>query len=439
MEKKDMISKALLNAGIPDLNKMQQESLRVEKDRDMILLSPTGSGKTLAFLLPILELLNPSRKVMQVLILAPSRELVIQIAEVFKSFRSDFKIGFCYGGHSIVTEKNMLANNPEVLVGTPGRVLDHINRGNIVVNTIRILVLDEFDKMVEMGFTEEVSSIISRLKGLKKRMLVSATDTDTIPPFTGISNPVKLNYLHLKETISGLRFKKVISPEKDKLETLHKLLVKLDNKPTLVFCNYRESVERTEEFLRKKGIVCRSYHGGMEQPEREKSLFMFQSGCCPVLVSTDLASRGLDIPAVENIIHYHFPVNEEAYIHRNGRTARMFAEGTSFIIQHETESLPDFMNIACEEELLDNKPERLTEPFWDALYIGKGKKDKISKGDVAGFLIKKGELQKEDIGKIEVKEQFTFVAVKRVELDKLIVRIENEKIKGNKTLYKRVR
>jgi superfamily II DNA/RNA helicase len=440
MEKKNIIIDALTNAGITELNKMQQQALDTcRNNQDVVLLSPTGSGKTLAFLLPVLELLDVSKEKIQVLILAPSRELVLQITEVFKSFRSGYRIGSFYGGHDMLTEKNVLRNHPTIIVGTPGRIGDHLRRGNLTTDSIRILILDEFDKMLELGFTEELSFITFRLKKLMKRILVSATEPEEIPSFTSITNPARLDFLTQKETLAGLNFRIIISPQKDKLETLHKLLIHLTNKPALVFCNYRESVERTEEFLKEKGIFCCMYHGGMEQPEREKSLFLFQSGCCPVLISTDLASRGLDIPLVENIIHYHFPVNEEAFIHRNGRTARMFAEGTSYIIRHETEVLPDFMNMDYKIEILNNNiSEAVSVSEWDAIYIGKGKKDKISKGDVAGFLIKKGELKKEEIGKIEVKDKFTYVAVKRKVADRLIKIIEKEKIKGNKTIYRKI-
>lgn len=438
MKKTDLIEEALRNAGISELNEMQKKSLETSgMNQDLFLLSPTGSGKTLAFLLPILKTLDKSRQETRVLILAPSRELVLQIAEVFKSFRSSFRIGYCYGGHSLADEKRMLENLPEILVGTPGRIADHLNRRNLSTETIDTLVLDEFDKILELGFTEEVSFIISRLTKLKKRMLISATVLNEIPSFLTLRNPVKLDFLSQKETISGLRFKKVMSPQKDKLETLCLLLNKLENKSTLVFCNYRESVERVEAFLSEKGVSCSMYHGGMEQPDREKSLFLFQSGCSRVLISTDLAARGLDIPAIQHIVHYHLPVNEEAFIHRNGRTARMFADGISFVIQHNDETLPAFMNEDYEEETLPAKSGNITEPEWAALYIGKGKKEKISKGDIAGFLMKKGELRKEDIGKIDVKDRCAYVAVKRTVIDSLIERLEGEKIKGIRTLYKK--
>ncbi len=440
MEKVNLIEQALQKTGIQALNEMQQASLDASgKNRDIILLSPTGSGKTLAFLLPLLEQLNPGGEEIQALILTPSRELALQIEQVFKSLGSGFSAGCCYGGHSMPAEKKMLENFPALLIGTPGRIADHIRQENIAASTIRTLILDEFDKSLEFGFTEEMSFIISKLPGLNRRMLLSATEPDEIPAFTGIENPLRLDFLAEKDVVKGLKIKKIISPEKDKLNTLFQLICHIGNHSTLVFCNHRDSVERVGEFLQKKGIFCELFHGGMEQPDREKSLFMFRNGSCYLLISTDLASRGLDIPEIENVIHYHLPLNEEAFVHRNGRTARMYANGTSFVILHKEEKIPGFLS---PDYPVENLPERNNipdKPLWATLYIGKGKKEKLSKGDIAGFLMQKGELKREDLGKIEVKEHFSYAAVKETKINELINRIKTEKIKGIKTLFERAK
>jgi len=440
MTKINLIQQAIQKLGIPELNEMQKASLEAsEKNRDIILLSPTGSGKTLAFLLPLLEQLNSDSKEIQALILTPSRELALQIEQVFRSLGSGFSVGCCYGGHSAFTEKRMLENSPALLIGTPGRIADHIRQENFSTDTIRTLILDEFDKSLEFGFTEEMSFIISRLAGLNRRVLLSATEPEEIPAFTGIVNPLRLDYLAEKEVVKGLQIRKVVSPEKDKLNTLFQLICHIGNRSTLVFCNHRESVERVGEFLQKKGIVCELFHGGMEQPDREKALFMFRNGSCYLLISTDLASRGLDIPEIENVIHYHLPLNEEAFIHRNGRTARMYAEGTSFLVLHKEEKIPDFLPSDYTLENLPEKNKIPDKPLWATLYIGKGKKEKLSKGDIAGFLMQKGGLKKEELGKIEVKEHFSYAAIKEIKINGLIDRIKNEKIKGIKTCFERAR
>ena len=440
MNNTDLIERALKNLSIHELNEMQKASLKASKgNRDIILLSPTGSGKTLAFLLPLLKRLNPDLKEIQTLILTPSRELALQTEQVFRSLESGFSVGCCYGGHSVITEKRTLENTPALLTGTPGRIADHIRHGNFSTDTVRILILDEFDKSLEFGFTEEMSFIISRLTKLDRRVLLSATEPEEIPAFTGITNPLRLDYLVKRETPERLQIKRVISSGKDKLNTLFQLICHIGNRSTLVFCNHRESVDRIGKFLQKKGIICGFFHGGMEQPDREKALFMFRNGSCYLLISTDLASRGLDIPEIENVVHYHLPVNEEAFIHRNGRTARMYAGGTSFIILHEDDKIPDFLNSDYPAENLPKNNNLPDTPLWATLYIGKGKKEKLSKGDIAGFLMQKGCLKKEDLGKIEVKEHFSYAAIRETKINELINRIKNEKIKGIKTRFEKVK
>jgi Superfamily II DNA and RNA helicases len=433
----DIITNALQATGISELNEMQQTSLRAnESGRDIVLLSPTGSGKTLAFLLPLLKQMKRGIDTIQALVIAPSRELALQIEEVFRSLKSDFRITCCYGGHPFEVEKNALTSHPDLLVGTPGRILDHIKQQSFSPESIKFLVLDEFDKSLELGFQKEMEAVIAQLTGVKKRMMLSATRAEEIPAFTKIHHPMVLDFLGNKETLQSLKVYSVQSPIKDKLETLLKLVCTIGNQPTLIFCNYRESVERIANFLKKNGLDCRMFHGGMEQVDREKSLFQFRNGTSYLLVSTDLASRGLDIPEIQNVVHYHLPINKESYTHRNGRTARMYAEGDAYLILHGEEHLPDFL----EGETIEpyELPDEIGKPQpseWASIYIGKGKRDKLSKGDIAGFLMKKGELGKDDLGRIEVKEQFSFATVRRTKLHAILQKVRGEKIKGMKTIF----
>ena len=402
-----------------------------KKSADVILLSETGSGKTLAFLLPILDKLDENNKNTQALIVVPSRELAIQIEHVFKSMGTGYKVTSCYGGHKRETEENNLVQPPAVIIGTPGRLSDHIRRGNITVNAIEVLVLDEFDKSLELGFLDEMSFIISSLDHLKKRILTSATESVEIPAFIGLRNPEKLNFLTGEET-EGLAVKTVLSPDKDKLETLFKLVCFLGNRSSIIFCNHREAVERTSALLTEKGINNEFYHGGMEQQERDSALVKFRNGTTNFLVTTDLASRGLDIPNIRYIIHYHLPHTEDAFTHRNGRTARMDASGTAILILHDEEKLPAYIEGNVEQIILpetDIIPER---PKWSTLFIAAGKKDKVNKVDIVGFLSHKGQLKKEDIGLIEVKDFFSFVAVRKSKMGHALQLIKNEKIKNKK-------
>lgn len=398
----------LSNLKIEALNEMQLASLKANEESDnILLLSATGSGKTLAYLLPLLQLLDKDRKKVQALILVPSRELAIQIDEVFRKMATGYKVTCCYGGHKRETEENNLKQSPAVIIGTPGRVADHLRRNNFAVEEITTLVVDEFDKSLELGFREEMSFIIGSLPSVKKRILTSATEAVAIPDFIEFNSPVRLNFLSAimeKAPADELVIMTVISPDKDKSETLFRLICSIGNKSMIVFCNHRESVERTSNLLKEKGILNVFYHGGMEQQERESAMSKFKNGTSNVLVTTDLASRGLDIPDIKYIIHYHLPATPEIYTHRNGRTARMQAGGKSVLILSEEEKLPGYISSAVTEITLPEKLELPEKPKWSTLFIAAGKKDKVNKIDIVGFLSNKGRLKKDDIGLVEVKD-----------------------------------
>ncbi len=411
---------------------MQLASLDVMKQSgDLILLAPTGSGKTLAFLLPVLERIIPEIPSTQALIIVPSRELALQIEQVFKTMSTGYKITCCYGGHLRETEENNLLEAPALIVGTAGRLADHIRRGNISIDTIHTLILDEFDKSLELGFEAEMSFIIGSLPSIQKRMLTSATDTRDIPAFIGLQNPVKLNFI-TGETKEMLDFRVVHSDINDKLETLFRLICHIGDRSAIVFLNHRESVQRTSDYLKEKGIVNVYYHGAMEQVERDSALGKFRNGTSNVLVTTDLASRGLDIPNIRYIIHYHLPPTEEIFLHRNGRTARMDASGTVVMIINPDEKIPDYVHEEAIPIELSEEPVLPEKPKWSTLFIPLGKKNKVNKVDIVGFLTNKGQLKKEDIGLIEVKDFISFVAVRRSRVGNTLELIKQEKIKGKK-------
>lgn len=438
LQKNELIQSALRNLRIESLTPMQDAALEQGTGRkDLILLSPTGSGKTLAFLLPLLLSLKKDDDRVQALILVPSRELALQIENVFKEMGTPWKICCCYGGHPIAEEKKSIAGNrPALIVGTPGRMTDHLSKKNFDVSGIHTLVIDEFDKSLELGFHDEMAEIITQLPGLRKRMLLSATDAEEIPQFTGLNQTVKLNFLPQlpAEQTSRLTLMKVISPSKDKIDTLYRLLCTLGNASTIVFCNHRESVDRVYSLLKERKLFSERFHGGMEQPDRERALYKFRNGSCYVLISTDLAARGLDITEVKHVVHYHLPVNEEAFTHRNGRTARWDALGTSYVLLHAEEQLPLYIPESINPFVLPDNPPLPSKSIWSTIYIGKGKKDKMSKIDIAGFLYKKGGLNRDDVGSIDVKEHYSFVAVRKTKVNQLLTLIRGEKIKGMKTI-----
>ena len=411
---------------------MQLASIEANKtNSDIILLSSTGSGKTLGFLLPVLQTLDPNKAITQALVIVPSRELALQIDQVLRSMGTGYKVTCCYGGHLRETEENNLLQAPTIIIGTPGRLADHIRRGNIQVDSIETLVLDEFDKSIELGFQEEMSFIIESLKSIKKRILTSATDAADIPSFIGLKDPAKIRFL-LDEAPEALAIQILKSDDRDKLNSLFRLICFLGNRSAIVFCNHRDAVERTSNLLKEKGIVNVFYHGALEQPERDSALAKFRNGTANVLVTTDLASRGLDIPNIRYIIHYHLPQSEDIFTHRNGRTARMEASGTAILIISDDEKIPSYVDADSYQIELPDTSELPEKPKWSTLFIAAGKKDKVNKIDIVGFLAQKGKLKKEDIGLIEVKDFFSFVGVRKVKVGETLQLVKDEKIKNKK-------
>lgn len=427
-----MIENALKKLNITALNEMQESAVKAAKTgKDVILIAPTGSGKTLAFLLPLLSNLKIGVKGVQALILVPSRELALQIEQVFKQMGTSFKVNCCYGGHAVRIEKNNLAHPPAVLIGTPGRIAYHLEHQNFDESFIETLVLDEFDKALEFGFEQDMSYIIGSLLSLKQRILTSATKMEEIPAFVKLNTPVEVDFSKNIEAKPDLKLRKITAPAADKLDYLFRLLSKIGSKNTLVFCNHRETVDRISDLLFENGLGHDVFHGGMEQFDREKALLKFRNGSHRILITTDLAARGLDIPEVEHIVHYQLPYTEDAYIHRNGRTARMHAKGTAYAIL-TTEEHYKYLPDDIEEEVLSEKYKLPEASDWVTLYIAHGKKDKINKIDIVGLFLQKGNLTKEDLGLIEVKDTTSYVAVKRSKVEKLLKALSGEKIKGKK-------
>ncbi len=416
---------------IAALNEMQEAAIRAAEKSDVVLLSPTGSGKTLGFLLPVLQRLQPGVPTVQALILVPSRELALQIEQVFRATGSPFKVNCCYGGHAFRTELNNLSHPPAVLVGTPGRIADHLQRESFSTGTVETLVLDEFDKALELGFQEDMHYIISKLPLLKRRMLTSATRMEAIPAFTGLAEPVELDFLKNAATVPDLQEKMVLTVAADKADALFGLLCKLGDRPALVFCNHREAVDRVSDMLYERGMPHDVFHGGMEQEDRERTLIKFRNGSHRLLITTDLASRGLDIPEIENVIHYQLPHTREAYVHRNGRTARMNAKGTSYLVL-TAEEKPKYLAELPAQEEIPEFPVLPPESPWVTLYLAAGKKDKVNKVDIVGLLLKKGGLAKDELGRVEVLDKAAYAAVPRDRAEQVLEMIGNERIKNKK-------
>lgn len=425
------------------LNEMQEATSKaiLHSNKDVIVLSPTGSGKTYAYLLPLIELLDPTKDEVQAVVLVPGRELAKQSANVVQDIKSGLRVMALYGGRPTMDEHREMRNvKPQIIFATPGRLNDHLDKENFESKTIQWLIIDEFDKCLEMGFQQEMQEVVDKLPMVRRRILLSATEADSIPKFINIGSNICIDYRNNEdETSNRVQLNTVYSTKRDKLETLSDLLKYLGDKSSIVFLNYRESVIRTAIYLQEEGFSVSIFHGGLEQKEREAMLYQFSNGSTNILVSTNLGARGLDIPDVDNIIHYHFPENEDEYIHRVGRTARWDKCGNIYFLLGPDEQLPNYINqkvdiMELPDVLPTIKPARMS-----TLYIGKGKKDKISKGDIVGFLCKKAGVERMDIGKIDVMPRFSYVAVSRTKISQILKMTKGEKIKGISTVVEEVK
>ena len=418
----------LSKLNIYQLNAMQEEAVStINTNVNTILLSPTGTGKTLAFALPLLKTLDPENKEVQALILVPSRELAIQIEQVIRSMGSGYKVNAVYGGRPMSKDKIELKHVPAILIGTPGRIADHFSNDRFSKDAIKTLILDEFDKSLEVGFEYEMRGIINQLT-LDKRILTSATQGVEIPDFVGLQKPTVINYLGT--SISKLTLKTVVSPAKNKLNTLLHLLNHIGNQQGIIFCNLKDTIQTVSSFLESKNISHGCFNGGMEQKDRERSLIKFRNGTNQLLIATDLAARGIDIPEMKYIIHYELPIYEEEFTHRNGRTARVSAKGTAYLLKWKDERLPHFIKNSM---IADISKQAIRKPiFWKTLFISGGRKDKISKGDIAGLFLKQGNLTKDQLGLIELKQDCTFVAIPANISTDLIAKLNNTRLKKKK-------
>ena len=419
---------------ITALNPMQKETFKtIQLKSDVVLLSPTGTGKTLAFLLPLTESLDRNCAEIQILILVPSRELAQQIEQVTRKMGSGFKVNAVYGGRAGALDKIDLKHRPAILIGTPGRIADRFRRDKFPLDFIHTLVLDEFDKSLEIGFEKEMSEIIEALPNVRQRILTSATSDAKIPEFTGLQKPVFINYL--QEGLSKLTVKILLSPEKDKLKALEKALAFIGPQPGIIFCNFKDALQRVSDFLTDNHIQHACFHGGMEQIDRERALIKFRNNTIQLLLATDLAARGLDIPEIKFILHYHLPLRNKEFTHRNGRTARMNRNGIAYILHWKEEELPDFIQKIAPVNLTIEDRQKASFPSpvkWKTLYITGGRRDKISKGDIAGLFLKKGQIQKNQLGVIELKQNCAYAGVHAEIAEMLIEKTNNSKLKKKK-------
>lgn len=432
MKESEIIRNVKSKLGIEQLNDMQQCMMRCHS-QSVLLLSPTGSGKTVAFTIPLLRSLTDATRRVQAVVIAPSRELVQQIASVIRCVAVGYKTVAFYGGHSMIDEVKSLSVVPDIVVATPGRLLDHINRGTIDLMTVTTLVLDEYDKSLELGFQDEMRRIVRAMGAFKLVMLTSATMLAEMPSFLPFKKPQIVNFTKAEDNNPRDRvtIMRVESASKDKINTAIDLMRSLPNGKVVFFVNHRESVERVNEMMSNANLPVGAYHGGLEQFDREKAIDLLNNGTTPILISTDLGSRGLDIEDVQAVVHYHLPTSKESWTHRNGRTARMGAEGMVYVITAEGETIPEYIDFDGSYNPSDKNDNPIVADVV-TLYFNAGKKEKISRGDIVGYLVNKGGLEASQIGKIVVKDHCAFVAVPICLAQSVMRKIMPHKIKNTR-------
>lgn len=432
-KRKELLKSFLEKFGITTLNPMQIEARKaISGGSDVVLLSPTGSGKTLAFLLPLIERLEQNVEGIQAIVLVPSRELAMQIEQVARQLGSGFKINAVYGGRSGQMDKADLKTKPALLIGSPGRIADRFRRDEMDLTGVKTLVLDEFDKSLEVGFEREMSEIVRSLPSVNQRVLTSATDAVAIPEFLGIEEPISIDYLNQHRL--QLTIKTIAAEAGERLDVLAELLGKLNGQPGIIFCNFKESLFDASDFLLDQKIEHECYYGGLEQIDRERALVKFRNGTCQLLLATDLAARGLDIPEIKFIIHLELPYHPNEFTHRNGRTARMNAKGAAYVLHKKSKPLPEFIQAVEPQkvELKEIASQHVDVQKWTTIHITGGRRDKISKGDIAGLFFKKGGLSKQQLGVIELQQTYAYVAVERSVAHQTVDLTNNQRLKKKK-------
>ncbi len=418
---------------------------------DVIGQARTGSGKTAAFGLGLLQFLDVKRFRIQSLVLCPTRELADQVAlEIRRLARSihNIKVLTLCGGVPFGPQKGSLEHGAHIIVGTPGRVEEHLRKGNLKVQDISMLVLDEADRMLDMGFNEVITEIIRQLPDKRQTMLFSATYPEDIKRLSSsvMRKPqrVTIEQAHTANSIRQVIYK---SPSRSaRTETLINVLLHHQPTSALVFCNTRQLTEEVAEGLVERGFSAAALHGDFEQRDRESRLLRFANGSISVLVATDVAARGLDIDALDLVINYHLPRDPEVYTHRIGRTGRAGNTGLacSLYVDGEEQRI-ELLEGGGENEIEQEDLPKATSDAKPALpprvtlQIDGGKKQKVRPGDLLGALTGENGIAGSQVGKINVQDQTAFIAVDRAVAKHALNLLQQGKVKGRTFRARRVK
>ena len=440
----DLPSDLLANLDLLNYKQMtpiQQASLpHILNQKDIIAKAKTGSGKTLAFSLPLVLNIKAKQQHPQALIIAPTRELSEQIATEIKRlarYKSDVKVVTLYGGTSLTRQVESLQKGADIIVGTPGRLLDHFSRESFVLTDIKTLILDEGDRMLDMGFADDILKLVSNLPKKRQTMLFSATYPDDISKLSEkvLNNPIRVELEELEQKLKIKESAFYIDKE-NKDKALISTLQAFQPNLAIIFCNTKVKTTEVADMLNEKGFDVATLNGDLEQYQRQEMLLQFANGSLPVLVATDLAARGLDIESVELIVNYDFPHKTEDYTHRIGRTGRADKEGLAVSLCNDYEK-KKIDEIRPTLKLTDIKELKVNKNFYmqgsvGTLCIDGGKKKKLRAGDILGTLCKDIGLDVKNIGKINVFDTHSYVAIDKDVIKKAFNGLKDGKIKKRK-------
>jgi len=450
-----LISKAQIanldSLGYKKMTAVQAQGIpHVLKGKDLIARAKTGSGKTATFGIGLLEQINPRFFGAQALVLCPTRELADQVGkELRKLARSipNIKLVLLCGGKPFRNQKDSLEHGAHIIVGTPGRIQDHLNRGTLILEGLKMLVLDEADRMLDMGFLDVITEIIDQTPKARQTLLFSATYPDTINAMCHsiLRDPVTVTVE--SEHKAGVIEQTFFQLKKhDRNNSLLALFEHYQPESTLVFCHTKIQCDEVARFLHEHQIEALAIHGDLEQRERDQVLVRFANHSCSVLVATDVAARGLDIKSLQAVINFELPHDPEIYVHRIGRTGRAGEKGIALSLYTERERLrvkaiEEYQNKPCQssapESLKRNPGFTLHSPMV-TIQIDAGRKNKLRPGDLLGALTGDAGLKGSQIGKIDIFDIFSYVAVERSVLQKVLEYFGNGKVKGRNVRARKI-
>jgi len=431
--------------GYKEMTAIQAETLPLAlAGEDLIAQAKTGSGKTAAFGLPLLNKLNPRDFGTQALVLCPTRELASQVASEIRRlarYQQNIKVVTLVGGQSIGPQIGSLEHGAHIVVGTPGRIKDHLRKETLSLARVSMLVLDEADRMLEMGFVEDIDTIVAQTPSTRQTLLFSATYPDDIHAlsdrFQKSARQVSVESLHSEQQIDQQFF---ICQKSRRLESLVKLLAHFQPEAAVVFCNTKDLTREVCGYLNQAGIHALALHGDMEQRDRDQVLIQFKQLSCSVLVATDVAARGLDIDDLPVVVNFELPRNADTYVHRIGRTGRAGKQGLAISLFADTEryklqTIGEYLQRELEYEAIDSvvsQGEVMPRAPYITLCIAGGRREKVRPGDILGALTGDAGIDGKAVGKITVTDYAAYVAIERGVADKALGRLLNGKIKGRK-------